>query len=375
MALARIISHSHQCSRELALDLLARGYAVEIVSPDAIPDNIADLELRVESGPGDLLTASVESHNGARSSSLDFVHHLRSPMSDFIRRPPERAEAISFPAASVYRKTEQSASDKTVEPIAKHAELLRDGLRRAPEPARPKPESPTPVNRAAPLIAVPNQLQKAEPQQSKKTNGAPRPAVSVHKSAAALKTKRAHTRNERWFWRAAVTFAGVVLVALVIAFGEHALPSLSGPAVSNPESFGADALARSGGDTAVLAGTPAISDPTLGLAAPEHLAVPAAASDARKTEAKSVEASRKSALPMVEATPPKRRHRTVRIQADDLVAPNTIVYFGDHGPKPMPVKQATHHGTRSPRQADGVIAASTVPDMSAKPASKAAKQK
>ena len=48
MALARIITRSHTCSRELALDLLARGYAVEIVSPDEIPENLADLELRVE---------------------------------------------------------------------------------------------------------------------------------------------------------------------------------------------------------------------------------------------------------------------------------------------------------------------------------------
>ncbi len=51
MALARIITRSNARSRELALDLLARGYAVEIISPDKIPDNIADLELRVDAGP------------------------------------------------------------------------------------------------------------------------------------------------------------------------------------------------------------------------------------------------------------------------------------------------------------------------------------
>jgi hypothetical protein len=90
MALARIITRSHSCSRELALDLLARGYAVEIVSPDSIPDNLADLELRVEEDHGNQLVASMQAHNGDRSASLEFAHHLKAPMVDFIRRPPER---------------------------------------------------------------------------------------------------------------------------------------------------------------------------------------------------------------------------------------------------------------------------------------------
>jgi len=91
MALARIITRSHACSQELALDLLARGYAVEIVSPDRIPDNLADLELRVDADPGNQLIASVKAHNGERSASIDFVHHLKAPMADFIRKPPRSA--------------------------------------------------------------------------------------------------------------------------------------------------------------------------------------------------------------------------------------------------------------------------------------------
>jgi hypothetical protein len=53
MTLARIITHSNLCARELAFHLLGRGYAVEIVSPDSIPDNFADLELRVDADSGD----------------------------------------------------------------------------------------------------------------------------------------------------------------------------------------------------------------------------------------------------------------------------------------------------------------------------------
>src|ERR1700732_3666451 len=97
MALARIITRSNPCSRQLALDLLGRGYAVEIVSPDSIPDNLADLELRVEEDPGNQLVASVEAHNGERSVSLEFLHYLKAPMPDFIRRPPEPHEAVHSP--------------------------------------------------------------------------------------------------------------------------------------------------------------------------------------------------------------------------------------------------------------------------------------
>src|SRR5208282_1281280 len=101
MALARIITRSQECSRELALDLLARGYAVEIISPDSIPDNIADLELRVDTVLGNQLVASVEAHHGERSASLDFLHHLKAPMVDFIRRPPEPRESVHSPKEPV----------------------------------------------------------------------------------------------------------------------------------------------------------------------------------------------------------------------------------------------------------------------------------
>src|ERR1700687_2955792 len=111
MALARIITRSHLCSRELALDLIARGYAVEIVSPDSITDNLADLELRVEEDPGNQLVASVEAHNGERSVSLEFLHYLKAPMPDFIRRPPEAHEAVHFPEQPVRLNAEQSAED------------------------------------------------------------------------------------------------------------------------------------------------------------------------------------------------------------------------------------------------------------------------
>src|ERR1700730_16624845 len=102
MALARIITRSHSCSRQLAFDLIARGYAVELVAPDSIPDNLADLELRVEEDPGNQLVASVEAHNGERTTSLEFVHYLKAPMPDVMLRPAAAPhEEVHFPEPPV----------------------------------------------------------------------------------------------------------------------------------------------------------------------------------------------------------------------------------------------------------------------------------
>jgi hypothetical protein len=132
MALARIITRSQPCSRQLALDLIARGYAVEIVSPDSIPDNLADLELRVEEDPGNQLVASVEAHNGERTASLEFVHYLKAPMPDFIRRPPpEPHEPVHFPEPLVSFNVERSAE---------RVELPADAPHRAPETVSPAAE-------------------------------------------------------------------------------------------------------------------------------------------------------------------------------------------------------------------------------------------
>jgi hypothetical protein len=88
MALARIITHSDLCARELAFHLLGRGYAVEIVSPDFIPNNFADLELRVDGQSGDQLVASLEAHAGQHTAALEFVHRVKAPMEEFTLTPP-----------------------------------------------------------------------------------------------------------------------------------------------------------------------------------------------------------------------------------------------------------------------------------------------
>ncbi len=102
MALARIITRSEACSRELAADLILRGYTVEVVSPDAVPTHRADLELRVEAKSGEKLTANVVVRDGERSASLDFVRDLSVPT------------AYTIPNASSTLDSAQTYSDSPV---------------------------------------------------------------------------------------------------------------------------------------------------------------------------------------------------------------------------------------------------------------------
>jgi len=106
MALARIITRSDVCSRALALDLLGRGYSVEIVSPDSIPASLADLELRVEAALGDRLTASVIARDGDRSSTLEFVRNLKTSAADLaplMRQDSKPIGIIAEPVVEIAR--------------------------------------------------------------------------------------------------------------------------------------------------------------------------------------------------------------------------------------------------------------------------------
>jgi hypothetical protein len=136
MALARIITRSDTCSRELAFDLLGRGYAVEIVTPDSIPSHRADLELRVETGAGDRLTASVIARDGERSASLEFVRQLKGPDSDPAPTPSALetdlvARSTSAAVESRFKSVEVPAETSAVPSAVRPTEIM---LSPAPEP-------------------------------------------------------------------------------------------------------------------------------------------------------------------------------------------------------------------------------------------------
>src|SRR6202162_1620606 len=238
MALARIITRSHLCSRELALDLIARGYAVEIVSPDSIPDNLADLELRVEEDPGNQLVASVEAHNGERTGSLEFVHYLKAPMPGSTRSPPpEPHKAVPFPEPPVSFNAEQSDEDvelpadapqqasTAVSPTAK----ILDDSKLDPELDR-KPDWVGGARLTLQPEPLPSLPVDPPGHDAVEVSTTARPMIAKQMIAKLAIAKLAIARTVRewkwrdlpagWsFWRIALTVLSAVLLALVLGFG------------------------------------------------------------------------------------------------------------------------------------------------------------
>ena len=245
MALARIITLSQTCSRELALVLVARGYTVEIVSPDKVPDNFADLELRVDAGAANELVASVEAHNGESTTSLEFVHHLKAPMVDLLRRPSELRQAAHRSGESVSSNTgpviedralpagEPQLSPRTVPPAVEtlqHREAnpeidSREGARLiAPQvvsPPKDPPGSFTVEDTAKPQPAL---IQRTIIQSTM----VPRtlvPRALIDRTIVPRRmvppTQAVQRRNPsaRWPWRVGLAFASLVLLAVALGLG------------------------------------------------------------------------------------------------------------------------------------------------------------
>jgi len=409
MALARIITRSQACSRELALDLLARGYAVEIVSPDSIPDNIADLELRVDTVLGNQLLASVEAHHGGRSASLDFLHHLKAPMVDFMRRPPEPPEPAHSPEEPVSFKP-----GPNIEAVVLPAE--------APEPA-PKAASPVAdvvlgpeLDRKedAPLIGPPQPLPvPVEPPPSSfavepSTIAQPMtPQPSLVEPTTVQPTlvepmlePQSPDRPAGWFWRAALAFAIVTLLALVLGFGMRRAGKAS------TQSSGAapeEKVAATSTDVGVSSGAtpernpqkdpgqvsalpvsppvaPAVRSEANSNHAPEEppVAKPAA-STAKASTAKTSTAKPPTAQASThQASTAQPAATTSHRLGADLIARDTVTYFDERAfneaaSRAKPAKGFARQHQLSGKHDGGVIAASTVTYFDKKPAPKTTK--
>lgn len=323
MALARIISRSQQCWRELAVDLLARGYSVEIVSPDAIPDNLADLELRVEADAADKLTATVEARGGDQAASLDFVHHLKTPMGDFVRRR-ETSQAIDFPAQPVTFNAEQR--------VAEAVELPSENWR-APEPARPKLEISPASEGSARLIMPPEHLLPSakEPKHARRWV-----TITIHRS----EPKQARiARSGGWFGRAVVTFAVMVVVVLVLgrAIRWGGLVSVNQDSQNGPAK------------TATVPDANWLTNPEPVHAAPA-VTVPTAAG---KSAVKPDPISKEPVTPRVAATFGKSKAVRSRTKVDGLVARDTVTYF-DRPASVAPVMDSSRRRASSHKQGGGI---------------------
>ncbi|MGD0793177.1 MAG: hypothetical protein ABR920_15530 [Terriglobales bacterium] len=387
MALARIITRSHLCSQELALDLLARGYAVEIVSPESIPDNLADLELRVDTGPGDQLIASVEAHDGERSASLEFLHHLKAPMGDFLRRPPEPREVVHLSEQPVSFNAEPSLEDvelpaEAPQPAPKDvspaAEILRDpeldpgfdpeeGARLI-SPLDPSPSLPveTPSHFAveAPTIARPTAQPIVQPTIVRPTRVRP------------TREPQQRDRPAEWFWRAALAFASVVLLALIVGFG---MRQTGKPSAQSSGAAPAEKVAAGSTEVNLLSAADPEKDTEK---VPGQVSVLAMSPPAIKSEGNSDRAPKESQVAKAGAATAATAGsgaRTSRRHGDDLIARDTVTYLdgrtvGKPASKAKPAERFARRHPSSRKQRGGVIAANTVTYLNNKPAPKAAKQ-
>jgi len=378
MALARIISHSPQCSQALAASLEERGYAVEIVSPNAIPGHPADLELRVETGHDSILTARVQTHNGPRSASLDFVHYLNPPMPDFRRRRSETVELLPVPPPSV-------AFNPT--PIAvERAQATRP--EQAPEPVRLVPTAPVALAEATPAPSTPALPTPEVSPPSPSANEPPEPArpswpkvkIIISRfnpdpkpaSGPRWKLKRIH-RPASWFWRVAVTAAALLLAASLLSLG--AIRPRDAAAVSNRQDPARDAQAQTGQPQAVQAQTNDASsmsahlnvstESPLATSGINHSVVTAVETGKLKAEENSSIASHVSAASSVKSATSKPLRRHSRTHQADLIAPNTITYFNSPGAKPTVVRPAQKRPVPSQKHG-GVVAARSVAALNAK---------
>jgi hypothetical protein len=404
MALARIITRSQACSQELALDLLARGYAVEIVSPDRIPDNIADLELRVDTPPGDQLIANVQARHGERSASFEFVHHLKAPMVDFIRRPPAPLKAPhlseqpvgsnaapSIEAVNLPADPPQSAINQV---FSKVETPLQSPINRDLEPG---PNRNTDVNLeegtrliapqiSPPPIKPPGYFAVKEAAMTSATTVSP---VIVPPQESKSRHNHSPQWSAGWRWRATLTFAGVVLLAVFLGFGMRRAGKI---AEQIPETLNAEKVAATSADVNPLDVNPAHISPAANpnpMTAADSATSPAGSgsfsssasppasvnsqgeSDHAPERAQEAAQVAKVASPVATA-----QARVSHKDEQDLIAPDTVTYLDkrfEPAPKSKRAKALARQHPKPRPHSGGVIAANSVTYLNKKPAPKVAK--
>jgi hypothetical protein len=420
------------------MDLLARGYAVEVVSPDQIPDNFADLELRVDAGPDNQLIASVATHDGDRSAALDFVHHLKAPMGDFIRRPPQPRETLLFSEEPVSFNAEPGVGDveppaeisqlapKTVSPAA---ETVRETFHRRdaedsetfhrrdaedaeknlihpeqqarvisppdPSPSLPLPpvESPAHLASAPPAAVLPAIAGSmiAEPLIASSLITEPATAGFITAEPMHVEPTVAPTSHPQWrdgsigrFWRAAVTFAAIMALALVLGYGMRR-PAKSAAQVSAPIPAPTVAAAAASTDLHPLgtvapekgaAKDPATIPPQVSALASPPPATPSESNAAPALKPIPTVAAIATAATTARAATTTPHPPTSRSHRDDLIARDTVTYLDKRfqpAPKTSAAKRVAPRKPASRKNSGGVIAANTVTYLNGKPTPKSSK--
>ena len=203
------------------MDLLARGYAVEIVSPEAIPANPADLELRVEAAATEAQGQVTNIREQGKSKSIEYLQRLKPMMADLLRKWPAN-------------EAKQVGSDKNAEfnfnaeaECSEDLELPSNDDRRHSEPAQTSSLEPQ-LAESARLVSPVSRANKQKPATADSSifsiTGEP---ISWDES----EPERSGS-SEVWFWRAAVGFACVALVILVLGMALRKSPSIPAQAAA-----------------------------------------------------------------------------------------------------------------------------------------------
>jgi hypothetical protein len=316
----------------------------------------------------------VEARNGERSASLEFVHYLKAPMPDFIRRPPpEPHKEVHFPEPPFSFNAEQSDEDvelpadapqqgsTAVSPTAK----ILDDSKLDPE-LHPKPDSVEGAATARPMIAkqMIAKLTIAKLAIAKLTIAKLAIAKLTIAKLAIAKLAIARTVREwEWsdlpagwsFWRIALTVLSAVLLALVLGFGMRRTGRAS--AAQNSAAASTDMnLLNATGHTKDAGKNPV--PPPANISEQNSNYLP---KESQVAKAASATADSGAVVP--------RRH------GDDLIARDTVTYFHQRTFDEAPSRAKASHPSAtlqpSSRKLDGVIAANTT---NSNPASKAAKQ-
>jgi len=192
-------------------------------------------------------------------------------------------------------------------------------------------------------------------------------------------------RPAGWIWRAALTFASVVLLAVVLGFGMRRTDKASA------QSSGAaptEEVAAASTDAGLSSGATPERDPqkdpgqvsTAPVSPPVAAVRPEANSNHALEESRVAKAGASTTKASTAKAPtPKAEAKTSHRLAADLIARDTVTYFDERASnetalRAKPAKRFAQQHQRSGKHNGGVIAANTVTYFAKKPTPKAANQ-
>jgi hypothetical protein len=316
MPLARIITDSVDESLELTIQLRARGFQVETVTPGTIPNTPADLEVRLEEcASEDALSRAAQN----RTQDDLWVFVAPGALDERVRVIREMPiEPMAGPESEVVAPSRRTLSVAPVLPfltpeddpiLAELVELKRagDGHAQAATPTERSPEKAEVVvfpTVGEPVVTAESRVSLAEPE-------------TVRGSAADREpTSGANLR----FWRIATLAAGLAITALLVGVNMSRQPNLR-PAES-----------LSATTTVQPVNLPLPAQPTAALPPAGKSGAPPALLPSQPKGAASTQQTPLVAK-VVHRGAAKPRRRAATSHADSIIAEDTVIFY-DRRPSP-----------------------------------------